>query len=331
MSDINIKMLDLIDKKYTINEMIVELGISREEFLKELRRLKQIGMSFNKRFYSDGEIMYSVNKEIYVTPKNNHVNIITDTGTDSFRVLLISDLHIGNVLESIDAWHKAYDYCAVNNIHNIIIIGDFLDGINIGRVESKIHNHPIEQIEYALANYPFDKNISNFLILGNHDIDSLNSFGIDFSEYLKNYRYDIIPIGYGNGFVNIKNDRILLAHPLGIGVQFQHDLTSNFLLVKGHQHVAKSIIGANNNCSLTVPSLSNMFITENEFLPGAVALTIKFKEGYFDMIYYEHLLFGDRVYAVSSTQYSVKHSKDRNFDGPIKYEEDFGKRKIKKK
>ena len=69
-----------------------------------------------------------------------------------------------------------------NNIHIILIIGDYIDGIKIGRQESKMHTDPLEQMEYASKIYPFDSNIVNFLALGNHDIDPLVSFGIDFAQ-----------------------------------------------------------------------------------------------------------------------------------------------------
>jgi hypothetical protein len=179
--------------------------------------------------------------------------------------------------------------------------------------------------------YPKDDGIINFVTFGNHDVDSLVSEGINFSNYLYNYRHDIVPVGYGYGRINIKNDKIFVTHPLCIGINNNIDLTSNYLLIKGHHHANKSIIGTNGNCSLSVPSLSNIFLTENEFLPGAIDLSIKFKNGYFDMIYYEHLLINNgRVYTVSSTQYMVSPSKDRKYDGTIKYEDDFIKRRIKR-
>ena len=186
-------------------------------------------------------------------------------------------------------------------------------------------------MEYAARNYPFDPNILNFTLFGNHDIDALMSFGIDFTEYLKNFRHDIIPIGYGSGRINIKNDKILLAHPLGIGISNEHDLDSSYLLLKGHHHTFKSIIGTNGSCSITVPSLSNIFTPENVFLPGAIDLSIKFVDGYFDTIYCEHLLVGDRVYAISSTQHLVSRGKDKHNDTPIRYEEHLTKKRIKKK
>lgn len=331
MSDLNIRILDLIDKKYTINEMMHELNLSREQLCKAFRKMKQVGIRFNRKYYDCGEIVCSLNKELYIPTKIEHVNIITEPGTDSIRLILTSDLHIGSEFQNLDAINKIYEYCAINNIHIIVIAGDFLDGIKIGKAKAKMHSNPIEQMEYAYKSYPYDEHILNFLTLGNHDIDSLISYGVDFAENLRAFRHDVIPVGYGRGIINIKNDRIIVAHPLGIGVSNEHDLSSNYLLVKGHSHATKSIISANGNCSLTVPSLSNVFLSENEFLPGAIDLTIKFKNGYFDTVYYEHLLVSDKVFAVSSTQYFVDHDKERNFDGTIKYEEDLSKIKKKKR
>lgn len=331
MSDLNLKILELIDKKYSVNEIVSDLGLSKEQLCKCFRKLKQVGINFNRSYYECGEIVCSLKKEIYIPPKAECVNLITNPGSDTIRMLLTSDLHLGSEFSNLEAINKAYEYCTLHNIHIIVIAGDFIEGINIGRTNTKIHTNPLEQIEYANKNYPYDPNIINFLTLGNHDIDPLISYGIDLAENIRSFRHDIVPVGYGRGIINIKNDRIIVAHPLGIGVSNEHDLSSNYLLVKGHTHASKSIISSNGNCSLTVPSLSNVFLSENEFLPGAIDLTIKFKHGFFDTIYYEHLLFGDKVFSISSTQYSVGHEKERNFDGTIKYEEDFSKRKIKKR
>ena len=186
MSDLNIKILELIDKKHTANEIMKELGLSREQLCKALRKMKYVGMEFNKNFYADGEIIYVPNKEILVPQKVSSTNIITDINSDSFRALCIADLHLGNKSECIEALNKAYDYCINNDIHIILIIGDFIDGIKIGRQESKKYTDPLEQMEYASKIYPFDSNIINFLTLGNHDVDPLVSCGIDFAKNISN-------------------------------------------------------------------------------------------------------------------------------------------------
>lgn len=331
MTDIEKEFIRLINEGYTINDIIGELGLSFESINLIIRNLKQIGIEFNKKFYYDGEIIYSLNKNIDVGSKKNFTSIITEPECDVFKAMILSDLHIGSDYERMDLWNKIYDYCIINGINIIINAGDFLDGINIGRIDSKKHNNALEQFEYAVLNYPFDKNILNFTVLGNHDIDSLCSSGINFATYLENFRYDIIPIGYGFGRINIKNDKILVTHPLCIGLHNNLDLTSNYLLIKGHHHLTKTIIGTNGNCSLSVPSLSNIFLNDDQFLPGAIVLNIKFKHGYFDTVYLEHLLINERINIVNSIQYSITPSKDRKNDGVIRHEEKRQKKRILEK
>lgn len=330
MSELSTNVLHLIEEGYSINEICSSLGISHKQLSNVFRGLRQLGIEFNKKFYYNGETLYVPKKDISYETKKNNVNIITNPNCDTFKTMVISDLHAGNELESIYSWNKIYDYCIVHNIHTIIIAGDFLDGINIGIQDYKKHTHSLEQIKYAINNYPFDKNILNFLILGNHDVDSLSSFGIDFATYLRNFRLDIIPVGYGYGRINVKNDRIFVTHPLCMGIENNMDLTGNYLLLKGHHHVNKSIISGNGNCSISVPTLSNLFLSDEEFLPGAIVINTKFKNGFFDTVYVDNLLIGDRVNVVSTMQYSITPSKDRKFDGSIKHEEDFCKRKILK-
>lgn len=331
MSELAIKLLNLIEEGYTINDITMKLNLSHKEVYELLLGLKQIGMKFDKKYYYDGEVIYIPKKDLGYNNKKSSVNLITSPDCDSFKAMVISDLHIGSKFECLDKLNMIYDYCAANGINIIINAGDLLDGINIGREESKKFLDPLEQIEYACEMYPFDKNILNFVVLGNHDIDTLTSYGIDFSTYLRNFRHDIVPLGYGYGRINVKNDKILVTHPLCIGINNNIDLTSNYLLIKGHHHSTKSLIGSNGNCSFTAPSLSNIFISEDEFLPGAMVLTIKLKNGFFDTIYMENLLVNNRVNVVSIFQYSVLPSKDRKFDGNIKYEEDFSMRRVLKK
>lgn len=326
------KLIELINDEYSLNEIVKIMNLPREEIYKLFRDLSSFGIDFNRKYYNSGDILYISAKEVEIPSNRNCIDIITEPGSDSFRALVISDLHIGSIYERQDVWDIMINYCIKEGIHTVIIAGDFLDGINKGRVECKLHDNFFEQIVYAVQKYPKDDGIINYVTFGNHDVDSLVSEGINFSTYLHNYRHDIVPVGYGYGRINIKNDKIFVTHPLCLGINHNLDLTSNYLLIKGHHHTNKSIIGTNGNCSLSVPSLSNIFLTENEFLPGAIDLSIKFKHGYFDTIYYEHLLINNgRVYSVSSTQYMISPSKDRKYDGNIKHEDNFIKRRTLKK
>ena len=331
MSDLSLKVLNLIEEGYTINSICDSLGLSHKQLYNIFRTLRQFGMEFNKKYYYDGEVMYSLKKDLSWDTKKHNVNIVTSPSCNEFKALIISDLHIGNELESVGAWHKIFDYCVVNNIHINIIAGDFLDGITIGRNSLKKHSHPLEQMRYAINSYPFDKNILNFVILGNHDVDSLASYGMDFATYLRNFRPDIVPLGYGHGRINVKNDKIFVTHPIGITNDNSMELSNNYLVFKGHHHTNKSIIGNTGNTSICVPTLSNLFISEEDFLPAALVMTAKFKNGFFDVVNIDNLLIDTKVHIVSSFQYNITLTKDKNFDGKIKHEEDFSKRKILKK
>jgi len=331
MSELSVKVLGLIEEGFTINAICEMLNLSRKQLYNILRGLRMLGIEFNKKYYYDGETVYVPKKDLSWDTKKNTVNIITNHDCNEFKAMVISDLHIGNQQESVDAWNKIYEYCIINNIHIVIIAGDFLDGINIGASSYKKHTNSLDQMRYAVNNYPFDKNIINFITFGNHDIDSLTSYGIDFSIYLRNFRPDIVPIGYGHGRINIKNDRIFITHPLGINSNNGVELPNNYLLIRGHHHINKSIIGNSGNCSLTVPTLSNLFTSQDIFLPGAMILNVKFKNGFFDIIHIENLIINDRVNIVGETQFSITPSKDRNHDGHVKHEEDFNQRKTLKK
>lgn len=326
------KLIELINMEYSLNEIVNNMNLSREQVYEIFRNLGSYGIDFNRKYYSSGDILYVPKKEVDLISNPHNIDIITEPGSDNFRTLLISDLHAGSIYERRDVWDIMMNYCINEGIHVVIIAGDFLDGINKGRPECKIHNNFFEQMIYAVDKYPKDDNIIHFVTFGNHDVDSLVSEGINFATYLHNYRHDIVPVGYGHGRINIKNDKIFVTHPLCIGINHNLDLTSNYLLIKGHHHSNKGIIGTNGNCSLSVPSLSNIFLTDNEFLPGAIDLSIKFKNGYFDTIYYEHLLINNgKVHTVSSTQYSITPSKDRKYDGHIKHEDNFVKRRMLKR
>ena len=122
MSDISLKLLNLINEEYTLNEITSLLGLSNDEIYKIFRDLKDIGINFNRSYYYSGDIVYLPKKELDLSSKKNCINLITKPEEEVFRAMVISDLHAGSIYESKDAWYKIYDYCIVNNIHNIIII-----------------------------------------------------------------------------------------------------------------------------------------------------------------------------------------------------------------
>ena len=59
MSELAIKLLELINTGYMINDISHEFGISHQEIYKIFLDLKQIGMKFDKKYYEESEYEYT--------------------------------------------------------------------------------------------------------------------------------------------------------------------------------------------------------------------------------------------------------------------------------
>lgn len=201
--------------------------------------------------------------------------------------MLISDLHIGCAQERLDALNQTYEYCIKNGINIIINAGDLINGRKIGPYsKNKIDNYE-DQIKYLLKNYPFDKNILNFTCLGNHDIDALQKEGINLATVLHNNRHDIIPLGYAEGIIGIKGEKIVVRHPISV---CNNEEIKPYFVIKGHSH-KMSVDKGPESFSITVPNLSDLSFPHSCFAPSAVEMTIKFSNNLFSYVYLKQLVF----------------------------------------
>lgn len=321
MIDTSCRLLELINEGYSINEMSLILGISNKKIYEEIMKLSNKGFLFDRKYYYDGDIVY-IPRTIGYMNDNNDINIYTGSRTNEFRALLVADLHIGSKKERIDAINDMYDYCVRKEIHIIINAGDLINGM-IG-LPSK-HKEFYDQIDYLIENYPYDEHIINFSVLGNHDMDSLNTIGQDLSIILNNYRHDIVPLGYGVGCVNVKNDKIIVQHNLSSNVKYEDKIGS--LVLKGHSHKMK-MVNKGNRVFLKIPTLSNDFKNGNQMLPSMIEMNIKFKHGYFYEIGFKQLIYLNGSFYPISEVYSIINHYDKDNSDYIKYEEDRVKRKI---
>lgn len=231
MNESTLKLLELLKQEKTANEIAKELKISNKQLFKRLLKLKNIGFDFKRKYYYNGDIVYSLYNDVPLQSQNS-VDIITSPEEQEFEAIVISDLHIGSTDERLDLLNKIYDYCVKNNIHTIFNAGDIIDGM-FGRCD-KMHDNIFDQIEYAIEKYPFDKRILNYAVLGNHDFNPLLKNGKDLALVLQNYRHDIIPVGYGTAEINIKNDKIVLRHPLLVSNNEYTNEYKHVFMLKGH-------------------------------------------------------------------------------------------------
>lgn len=316
MSETNKKIIDMILNNASANEISMATGLSNKQLFYRLNMLRTKGYNFSRKYYYDGEITYKLQKGFV---EEKEISLITRPQDPEIQVVFISDLHLSNKKDRADLLNQAYEFCAKKGIHIIINGGDIIDGF-LGNKKQKKFDDIEEQIDYALKVYPYDKNILNFTCLGNHEYDILEKTGQNFETILLAKRHDIIPLGYGIGKLNIKNDQIIVKHPKTPVSNIIDD--SDKLKLIGHYHHSKTSI-QRNVLSLFLPSLSN--ISNNNLMPGFITATFRFKNGFlFNVSLNHYTFFAKRIYKVNESFFELARKKDINNpkNKEIKYEEE---------
>lgn len=320
MNETNSIILQMIRENKSVNEIVEKTGLSHKRLYFRLNLLKLKGYEYKMKYYYNGDIVYKLVSDLN-SYENKDTTIITSKEDTEFRAMVISDLHFGNAKQRLDLLNQVYDYCVKMGIHIILNLGDIIDGVNLGSKKNITSFE--EQIEYAIKNYPFDKNIINFLCLGNHDYDSLKSTGQNLALALSSRRHDLVTVGYGTGIINIKNDQIIMRHPSTPNKE-GNNIFNNKIILSGHSHVAKYTTSPDGSLKINVPSLSDLNLN-NEILPGALVVNLKFVGGYFNVAeVFQLLFFNNKIYKCSETNFNVGRGKD-TLSKIVNNEEDRGK------
>ena len=300
------------------------MKISHKKIYNMLALIRNKGFDFERRYYSNGDIIY-VPKRTFIEEKKIGIDIITSPKEQNFEALVISDLHIGNANERLDLLNMAYEYCVKEGIHSIIICGDVIDGMCFPK--ETIHNNVYDQIDYAIKNYPFDKSILNYALLGNHDYNALKEYGQNLAKVFESYRHDIVSLGYCLGQINIKNDKIIVKHPSDIfdNIGLSIDPTKS-LVLKGHSHKMK-ISSSTNVTIVNIPSLSDLFKNGN-MARSAVRMNLLFRNGVITNGEFTQLVFMDnKIYTACEFECFLGHGKNIS-NGNVDLEEDRTKKKV---
>jgi len=313
MSEQTIKLIQLLKEGKTSNELCAALNISNKQLFNNLTNLRNKGFLYKRKYYSNGVLLYKpITNLSGISEHYSKVDnvIITANNETNFKCIIISDLHFGNELVRLDLIERVYNYCIENKIHIIFCAGDMIDG-TFSKGEQKIKD-TLEQIEYFIKNYPFDRNILTFCVGGDHDMSSIHSNGQDIMEIARNYRHDIIVGGYNNAIINVKNDKINLHHHISGGFTKTEDIP---LKIYGHYHKYATKMTDGKVLNINVPSLSDI----NKSLPTAVEMELEFNKGYIRNVNLKQIYFGDKNYILNEMCYELK---DREVTtGPISHEE----------
>lgn len=301
MTDINKSIIEMLNENRHIKDIAHKLNISEKQLYVRLKQIINYGYQLVPSYCYNSDIYYRIEKGVYVS-KENEISIKLPSSNKEFRCIVISDMHIGNIASDIDLLKTVYEYAAKNGINIIFNCGDSVEGIYSS--DKKNIDDIYKQVEFFLKKYPYDKNINNFTLLGNHDYHSLHYDGLDISKRIKNARYDIIPIGYGESLVKIKDDSLLLKHELSV-VETPDLVNNPRLTILGHGHLMKTKVYE--NFFIGAPSLS--YVSPNkkeEILPGFIDMTLHLEKGRFEFVEAHHMIITPKVYEASVSRCRLK-------------------------
>ena len=302
MTEINLKILELINKDKSLKEIASIVGMTEKQLYVRIRQIISNGYSLDPIYTHDSEIYYKINNKDINKKYDNNIRINVPTDLRQLRCIAISDLHIGNVNSNIDLLKKVYDYALKNNIHIIFNCGDFLEGVHA--CDKRNINNIYDQIEYITEKHPYDKSINNFVVFGNHDYHAFHHNGFDVSKKISNLRHDIIPIGFGQGIVNIKKEKILLQHEL-CAVNLPKLNEDIKLALVGHGHMMKTKVY--DNLLLCLPSLSYVCPDKTkENIPSFVDLELHFTRDNFEFIRAKQMLVEPVIAPISESRCRMK-------------------------
>ena len=310
---LTLEILELIKKGSTIEQIQQTLSLSHKKIYYYIDLLEKNGLLINRKYYYNGDLKYQLAHDF----QEDRASLITRHSDTDLKFLLLSDLHLASSEENLSLLNEVYNFCIKEDIHVILNAGDFIDGF-VGTIP-KLFDNGYEQIEYAIKKHPYDSSIINFLVLGNHDYSTIKIDGVALDKMLKRKRHDIKVVGYGEGKLLIKNDFLVIKHPLKNGKTNDCNY-NNALILKGHSHRMKMIMD-DNNCILYVPTISNI-LSENTF-PGIIVMNLKTLNGYFQEGIFECFNYiNNQFYRTSEIKVHLGNGKDFSKDN-INYEENY--------
>lgn len=301
MLDINKTIINLLNQNKNMREISSILNISEKQLYIRIKQIIDYGYILTPSYSYDADIYYKIEKEL--KPVKNEIKIGMPSSNREFRIIVISDLHKGNIDSDIKLSNIVYEYASKNGINIILFCGDMLE--NVYSSDKKSINNIYKQTETFVKKYPYDKNIINIGILGNHEYHSLTHDGLDIAKHISRSRYDIIPIGYGKGIVKIRDDSLYLKHKLENGQLPDEDEINSKIVLSGHGHMMKTKF--NDRLYLCVPTLSYVSPDKTkEVTPGFIDMTLYLEKNKFEFVEAHHMIITDKIQEISRSTCKIE-------------------------
>ena len=286
---------EMINNDLSLNEMAKILWLSPRQVHQKILKIINDGYYISPIYFDDGNIRY-----VFFLFYKEHTINLNLCDSSKFKALVVSDIHIGNELENLSYLYKTYDYARDKDIHIILNCGDLIDG-NFTRGNQTISNID-EQIDKVINNYPYDKNILNFICFGNHDYSALET-SRDISKALYQRRQDLISGGYGFTLINMEKDQIVMSHPLN---SINYKPIPNKLILEGHHHKMLLKI-LRNNFLINIPPLSDLCFGGQDN-PSMIEMSLLFSRGFINTGIFKQIGIKNlETYSEASLEFTLKH------------------------
>lgn len=289
--------------QYDYVKRLIGEGIFKDDFEKNCRvagaDLHQVLCGFRQDTYRIFETEFQGRTYYATKAKYMQINGISDKiicNDDSLKILVCADTHFGSIKDNKHILFNVYNFCVINNIHHIIIVGDVVEG-NDYYIPHKTDDQlqyslsPENQLKYLSECIPYDSGITIHFLAANHDLFSSTGFANDVMfQFINAYnRKDIAIVGYDFAELPINDSSIYLNHHALDNINRVDLSYSTNLVVSGHSHMAE--INVLNNDPIIIEkkvvSLSNIKHGEESSnnYTGFTVLEITFNKGDFDKFY----------------------------------------------
>lgn len=211
----------LVVKENKLESLIYEQLLFNNRSIEELINLaKNNGITTNhnqiinllKRMKSQiniGNGIFSSSPTYKINPvqvnENDVFTINLPNNIKCYDIMLISDLHITSFdVKTISMLDHLNEYCVENNIHFILDLGDFFEGIGSKTLKyiNGVKNY--QAIEQGIKSIPKADGLYHAILGGNHDYN-ITSYGFDPIELLARGREDILNLGYTHSIISLNN------------------------------------------------------------------------------------------------------------------------------
>ena len=295
------KLYELIMKNRSLKDIASELNVSEKELWIKIKQMISYGYNIQCSYSYNGNIFFKPNKSHIINPDEER-QILIPSDIKEFRFVVISDLHVGSNESSLKLLSLVYDYAIKNDINTIFICGDQIQGYYGKNPSLDIVER---QVETFIKGFPYDKNILNYMILGNHDYRSLHCLGFDISRRISSLRYDIIPVGYGIGNIRLKDDFITLKHELEC-IDLDYSKILGQIVLSGHGHMMK--IKIMDRIYVCAPSLSyNSPDNTRKNIPGFLDILLSFERKKIGTIYVDYFIIDPEIQKASENKIKMKN------------------------